>query len=333
MSHSKQRSEKVCLNCGAQLYDRYCHKCGQENVEPKQSLWHLIVHFFNDVTHFDGKFFATLKTLLFKPGFLSKEWVAGRRVSYLDPVRMYIFISTAFFIVLLGLLPAPHYETADNKELQHIIDSVRRADYEDGLFMTNDYVGDYDVFVLNVDEELRHGYNYYDSVKKARKQSRNFLEDYWAQRAAATYQIYDKEPYNFVPRFYNKLTHSLSKGYFISLPVFAFFLWLLYIRRKRTYYYVSHAIFAIHFYSVVFIFLLPWIGAFYLPESLFSNIVLMIIPLALPIYLFIAMQRFYGQVWYKTLIKYLLLMIAMTLALAIITAILLFNSMFYLSLH
>ncbi|HEX4852390.1 MAG TPA: DUF3667 domain-containing protein, partial [Puia sp.] len=91
MSHSKERSEKICLNCNATIYGRYCHVCGQQNIEPKQSVWHLITHFFYDITHFDGKFFVTLKDLLIKPGFLSREYMIGRRMSYLDPIRMYIF--------------------------------------------------------------------------------------------------------------------------------------------------------------------------------------------------------------------------------------------------
>src|SRR6516165_6989863 len=59
LSHSKERKEKVCLNCKAALYGRYCHVCGQENIEPKQPAWHLVTHFFSDITHFDGKFFTT----------------------------------------------------------------------------------------------------------------------------------------------------------------------------------------------------------------------------------------------------------------------------------
>ena len=99
MSHAPERLEKNCLNCGATVMGRYCHVCGQENVKPKESFWHLVTHFFNDVTHFDGKFFTTLKDLLLKPGFLSKEYMIGRRNSYLNPVRMYVFTSAIFFLL------------------------------------------------------------------------------------------------------------------------------------------------------------------------------------------------------------------------------------------
>ena len=60
-------------------------------------------HFFNDITHFDGSFFSTVKYLLRKPGFLSSEYMAGRRASYLNPIRMYVFTSAIFFIILFSL--------------------------------------------------------------------------------------------------------------------------------------------------------------------------------------------------------------------------------------
>jgi hypothetical protein len=103
VSHLKERKEKNCLNCQATLIGRYCHVCGQENLEPKETVWHLVLHFFNDITHFDGKFFSTVKYLMRKPGFLSREYIAGRRASYLNPIRMYVFTSAIFFIILFSL--------------------------------------------------------------------------------------------------------------------------------------------------------------------------------------------------------------------------------------
>ncbi len=102
MSHLPQRKEKNCLNCGTTVIGKYCHVCGQENIEPKESVWHLISHFFNDITHFDGKFFTSLKDLVFRPGFLSKEYMNGKRVSYLNPIRMYLFTSFVFFLIFFS---------------------------------------------------------------------------------------------------------------------------------------------------------------------------------------------------------------------------------------
>jgi hypothetical protein len=103
LSHSKERHEKICLNCNSELHGRYCHQCGQENIEPKESVWGLISHFFYDITHFDGKFFGTTAKLITKPGFLPKEYMSGRRARYLHPIRMYVFSSAVFFLVFFSV--------------------------------------------------------------------------------------------------------------------------------------------------------------------------------------------------------------------------------------
>jgi hypothetical protein len=103
VSHLKERKEKNCLNCQSEVVGRYCHQCGQENLEPKETVWHLVQHFFNDITHFDGKFFETVKLLLRRPGFLSVEYMRGRRMAYLNPIRMYVFTSAIFFIILFSM--------------------------------------------------------------------------------------------------------------------------------------------------------------------------------------------------------------------------------------
>ncbi|MEO7210781.1 MAG: DUF3667 domain-containing protein, partial [Chitinophagaceae bacterium] len=113
MSHFKERKEKSCLNCHAQLVGRYCHKCGQENIEPQESFWHLLTHFVFDIFHFDGKFFTTMKDLVFKPGFLTREYVNGRRASYLHPIRMYVFTSAIFFIIYFSFVANPVKISAD----------------------------------------------------------------------------------------------------------------------------------------------------------------------------------------------------------------------------
>jgi hypothetical protein len=102
VSHYQERKEKNCLNCNAEVAGRYCQVCGQENLEPKESFWVLATHFLHDMTHFDGKFFSTLKFLLFKPAFLSKEYLKGRRTSYLHPIRMYVFTSFIFFLIFFN---------------------------------------------------------------------------------------------------------------------------------------------------------------------------------------------------------------------------------------
>lgn len=102
MSSFKLRKEKDCLNCGHQVDDHFCPKCGQENIVTKEDAFHMVSHAIADYFHFEHKFFGTLKPLLLKPGQLTKEYVAGKRVSFIHPIRLYIFVSIVFFLVVLG---------------------------------------------------------------------------------------------------------------------------------------------------------------------------------------------------------------------------------------
>lgn len=102
MSSFKLRKEKDCLNCGEHVEKHFCPACGQENIEVKEDAFHMVAHAVADYFHFEHKFFATLKPLLLKPGKLTQAYVAGKRVSFIHPIRLYIFISIIFFLVVLS---------------------------------------------------------------------------------------------------------------------------------------------------------------------------------------------------------------------------------------
>jgi hypothetical protein len=90
--------ERRCDNCGASVSGRYCGECGQRLEPPVHTLWHFIQVAAEDVTHADSRLWRTLWALLFKPGYLTHEFLAGRRASYLPPVRLYLVLSVVFFI-------------------------------------------------------------------------------------------------------------------------------------------------------------------------------------------------------------------------------------------
>ena len=145
MSHLKERLEKNCLNCNAEVQGRFCQVCGQENVETKETVWQLISHFFQDITHFDGKFFSTLKYLMFRPGFLSLEYMKGRRASYVNPIRMYIFTSAFFFLIFFSLFKMDKQRlvsqsTINNKTWAQIqkMDSATFSEFTKAINIEND---------------------------------------------------------------------------------------------------------------------------------------------------------------------------------------------------
>ncbi len=103
MAHkSPLRSDKTCLNCNHVVSQRFCPNCGQENTDTRKTFHHLFVHFFEDLTHYENAFWKTIKNLLLKPASLTKEYLSGKRLSYLAPIRLYIFISfVTFFIIAI----------------------------------------------------------------------------------------------------------------------------------------------------------------------------------------------------------------------------------------
>ncbi len=131
MSAHKLRKEKNCLNCNAEIVGRFCQVCGQENIEPDESFWQLCVHFIADIFHYDGKFFRTIRFLLFKPAYVTKEYIRGRRASYLHPIRLYIFTSAVFFIFFFTFIVSEEdteafaETTTEKQQLSEKIDSIQ----------------------------------------------------------------------------------------------------------------------------------------------------------------------------------------------------------------
>ncbi len=90
----------ACANCGAPLSGRYCSACGQRHEPHIHSVAHFAAEGFESISHADSRLWRTLWYLLARPGFLTREFFAGRRMSYLPPFRLYLVISLVFFLVV-----------------------------------------------------------------------------------------------------------------------------------------------------------------------------------------------------------------------------------------
>lgn len=90
----------ACLNCGAPLHGEYCHDCGQRDIDPRASLWHVLGEFIQESLELDGRLPRTLVPFLFRPGFLAREFLEGRRQRYTSPVRLYVFCALVAFFML-----------------------------------------------------------------------------------------------------------------------------------------------------------------------------------------------------------------------------------------
>jgi hypothetical protein len=98
----KRKTFATCPNCGTSLHSsaKYCATCGQENHNLNVPLKHLLGELLESTLHFDMKSFKTIRALIFKPGFLTNEFNLGKRKSYVPPLRLYVFVSFTFFLVL-----------------------------------------------------------------------------------------------------------------------------------------------------------------------------------------------------------------------------------------
>jgi hypothetical protein len=99
MSHKTYRIENNCLNCGTEVIGKFCHHCGQENVEVHENFFHIATHTIADFFHFDSKFFRSIKPLFFAPGFLTLRYWEGKRSYYIHPLRLFFFITIVMVIV------------------------------------------------------------------------------------------------------------------------------------------------------------------------------------------------------------------------------------------
>lgn len=89
---------RQCENCGAELRGEHCYACGQPTKGLVRHFGSIVGDFVDTVFNIDGRIFRTLGPLLFKPGFLSLEYFAGRRVRYVSPVRLFVFTCLLAFL-------------------------------------------------------------------------------------------------------------------------------------------------------------------------------------------------------------------------------------------
>lgn len=344
------RKEKNCLNCGSEVTDRYCSHCGQENIETKETVAYLVGHFLGDITHYDSKFFKTIRLLLFRPGFLTREYLQGKRTNYLNPIRMYVFISAVFFLLLLLLKEdseiineADENTHAQNHFRQHIADSLRQTiqwpqkpNAYDSERMTafSDLANSLDTVAVKglQDEEIAFhfsgkGANFvlredrfntvreYDSVQRALPDSsknKGFLN--WMIRS----NVRLKEKYGSRRQVVvsENFQHSIPKIMFVLLPVFALFVYLLH--NKKKYYYTQHLIYSVHIHSFLF-FLLLILTLFSLLSAgkIWDSIIVFatwIIPF---IYLTISLRNVYQQSYGWAVFKAFILLLLYTVILVI----------------
>jgi len=117
-------AKRACPNCGAESSGVYCPQCG-EIMEPRVlRIRHYLRDIAQEVLSLDTKLLNSIPALLFHPGFLAQEFVAGRRKRYLSPLRLHIIIAILLFLSIGYIMRTRMDTQLDTVNKQQNVDSV-----------------------------------------------------------------------------------------------------------------------------------------------------------------------------------------------------------------
>lgn len=283
---------QACKNCKALLVGNYCHQCGQEANTGLRNAVRMFGEGIGEMFEFDSRVRRTFFPLFFKPGYLSLEWVAGRRARYVRPVRLYLFVSIVFFI---AFTIATDFDTAQLREqfAEAPPPATEPAEAEPGAGPPAEPVRKRRRWIDDLTIQLP----FYDEAQIEE------LKDRLDWLADNPDQLIDQ-------------ARSLApQMMFVLLPLFALILKILYLFARR--FYAEHLVLALHTHSFLFLAFMFLIGLAGIRSWASQQVaaawvgipagwLFVALWIWIPVYLFLAQKRFYGQGWFFTTIKYLL---------------------------
>ena len=228
----------------------------------------------------DSRIFRSILPFLFRPGFLTREYLAGKRKSYMSPFRLYLLLSVIFFF--LAQATSKNINESGGDWLQIRTDSSDTIIRNDSLAI--EMIRKDSLFLTEVDSVSS-----VKAINRARRLNR--------LREGAIEALLNKSI--FLQNFYRTISYVL----FILMPVFALLLKMLYIRRRV--YYIEHLMFSINMHSFM---LMVFSIMIILSQAIKENDHFVALAFVLiPVYFTAGMRRFYRQPLWKIILKEILL--------------------------
>jgi hypothetical protein len=214
---TEDRTKKKCPNCEIEFDAGYqfCPHCGQENKDIHLSFRLFLKDYLSAAYLIDSKIFQSIKKLLFRPAEITNEYLKGKRMSQLPPIRMYLVVSLIYFTVIT----LPHFGAKTDT-------SVAEADIS--------------VEVDSIFQDIKES-----DLNKSSTFEKKF--EYYTQQQTAKIET-PVGRYTFI----QNLRKYVSTGLFLFIPVNAFLLFILFRRRRP--YYIEHFMFVIHLQTAIFIY-------------------------------------------------------------------------------
>jgi hypothetical protein len=273
--------EPNCANCGAPLSGKFCSNCGQRREHEMHSVWHFTQEATEDLTHADSRLWSTMTALMLKPGLLTREFLAGRRVKYLPPLRLYLVLSVIFFLIL-----------GSGAEHEPRAIAVRTSNGKPSVSMINP--NQVDILAPKPGETPEQRVDRvcnpdYDGplqrfvIPFLKKGCRRSLLDNGHTVGEAT-------------------LHNIPRAMFIFVPALAVVMKLMYWRPRR--YYVEHLLFFVHTHAFIFALFGLYVLLLRLVPAVLDDWIQLVVWGYTAYYLFVSMRRVYGQGRFITFVKY-----------------------------
>jgi len=321
-----------CHNCNQRFeaHYPYCPYCGQQ-AEDKLTLGVLFSNTISNYFSVDARFFKSFIPLMAKPGYLAKCFVKGKRLMYLHPAQMYLFITVVFFF-LFSFISREQAQAIDNelkrdirtKELQDSLkhrqnDSIIKQRFLLPLKDNQEELGVKDEELKALDSMIQT--NRTDDRFSLFNMDFNETEiDSMIEAGApdeAIYKHMGMKPNDsaFGKRFYRQALKfmknrsggsvlqafydSIPIAMFILLPIFAFILKIFYFNIGR---FAHHLVFSFYFFAFLFTVFSILVAASLIWEN-FPWWIIMLVMLSTFFYLFLGLKHFYGQGYFLSFVK------------------------------
>ena len=280
---------QVCRNCGSTIAGAYCAACGQAADVRIPTLGRFLADVVDDLYSFDSRFWRTLLPLVFRPGFLSQEFLGGRRVRYLPPLRLYLVLSLLFFVTAAWLGGNDVVVLEDDEPAQSAI--IDRPSEEPAVVV--------DCRALGAGAELPAFVERWHLQERLERACERVRADRGASLSSA---IRDNVPVMM----------------FFFLPLVAVLMKLLYLGSSRGY--VEHLLVLCHFHAFFFLAgtlltLLNSVSEAWPGVTLASTPLQWLLLWYLPLYPLLAMRRVYAESWGRTAWKAIVLGLGYALSL------------------
>jgi hypothetical protein len=281
-----------CENCGTLLTGRFCPQCGQPAVDYRRSFRHVIVDVLDSFLNWDSKFIATIGYLLTRPWKLTNEFLAGHRVRYLNPLRLYLLVSILFFFVV------NYGERRAEKDSQPFhFDNAEEASFGKVHEPKPDATPP-----IDKPDETRADESNTPLIFGTDTSRRPSTFEAWLQQRAEEKIGKNGDKGKF---FLRSLMQNLPYMMLACIPLFAFVLKTLYLFRRV--FYIDHLIYALHIHSFAYLATLVIASiAIGLNRTLpqLEPLVLSLLIATAVVQIFLSIRKVYRQSWFMTFFKF-----------------------------